>query len=73
MKKNNTSPSLLVKIYQDPKYRGKHVVVINDKIYATKTGKAKSLLLEKLLKQYPDKTPIITYIPKADTLILVNL
>lgn len=73
MKNTSISQNLLAKIYQDPKYKGKHVIVINDRIYATRTGKAKSLLLEKLLKQYPDKTPIIAYIPKVDTLILINL
>jgi len=73
LKKNTTLQNLLVKIYQNPKYKGKHVIIINDKIYATRTGKAKSILLEKLLKKYPDKTPTITYIPKVDTLILLKL
>lgn len=73
MDKNITSQNLLAKIYQDPKYKGKHIIIINDKVYATKTGKAKSVLLDKLLKKYPDKTPTITFIPKVDTLILINL
>jgi hypothetical protein len=73
MKKNVSSQNLFVKIYRSPKYKGKHVIIMGDKVYATRTGKAKSLLLDKLLKKYPDKTPTITYIPKVDTLILVNL
>ena len=73
MRKNTGSQNLLVKVYQDAKYKGKHVVIIDDQIFATRTGKAKSALLEKLLKKYPDKTPTITYIPKGDTLILIKL
>lgn len=72
MKKKTSSQNLLVKIYQEPKYKGKHIIVIDNKIYATRTGKAKSVLLDKLLRKYPDKTPTITYIPKVDTLILIN-
>lgn len=67
------SKNLLLKIYQSPKYKGKHIIAIGGKIYATKTGKAKSELLDKLLKKYPSTTPTITYIPKVDSLILIFL
>lgn len=73
MRKSRSLQNLLVKIYQDPKYKGKHVIIMDNKVFATKTGKAKSIILDKLLKKYPDKTPTITYIPKVDTLILINL
>ena len=72
MKSKNTTQNLLVEIYQDPYFKGKHVIVINDKAYATNTGKEKTLLLNKLLKKYPKSTPTITYIPKVDTLILIQ-
>lgn len=73
MKKKTDMQDLLVEVYQNPKYKGKHIVIIGDRVYAARTGKAKSLLLDKLLKKYPDQTPTITYIPRADTLILINL
>lgn len=71
MRKKINMQNMLVKVYQNPKYRGKHIIIIDDKVYATKTGKAKSALLDVLLKKYPDQTPTITYIPKADNLILI--
>jgi len=62
---------LISEAYKNPKYSGKHVVVIGDKIHARATGPAKSRLLERLVKKYPEETPIVAYIPKEDTLILL--
>jgi len=66
-----TTSKLMHKAYRNPKYSGKHVIAIGGKLYATKTGQASSALLEKLLKKHPDETPLITYIPTEDTLILI--
>lgn len=71
MKRKTSDKNLIVKIYKEPKYRGKHIIIIANKIFATRTGKAKSELLSKLLKKYPKETPTITYVPKADSLILL--
>lgn len=70
----NSTPAenLMAKVYQDPKYAGKHVIVMKGKIYATKTGQASSELLEELLKKYPKEVPTITYIPEEDSLILFS-
>lgn len=68
--KKTISKNLIAKIYKDSKYKGKHIIIIGGKIYATKTGKAKSKLLDDLLKKYPKEIPTITYIPKIDSLIL---
>ena len=65
-----SSSNLMAKAYRDPKFSGKHVIAIGGKIYATKTGRASSALLEELLKKYPKETPHITYIPAEDILIL---
>lgn len=73
MKKNTTAQNLLAEIYQNPRYKGKHVIIIGGKVYATKTGKAKTKLLHELLIKHPTDTPNITYIPKVDSLILVLL
>ena len=64
---------LLNLAYSDPRYWGKHVVILGGKIFSTKTGAASSKLLEKLVRKYPEETPLITYIPKAETLILLIL
>lgn len=58
-------------IYQDPKYSGKYVIVVNREIYTAKSGKSHTNLLEKVIKKYPDKKPLVMYVPKEDTLILI--
>lgn len=65
--------TLISKAYKNPKYSGKHVIIIGGKIHAKKTGSAKSALLEQLIKKYPKQTPIVAYIPKEDALILLLL
>lgn len=70
MTKKVIPKNLSAKIYKDPQYAGKHIIIIKGKIYATKTGQAKTELLEKLLKKYPKEIPTITYIPAEDSLIL---
>ena len=57
-------------IYQDPKYTGKYVIVMGEKIYSSE-AKHHSFLLEKLVKKYPHEKPLTIYIPKDDTLILL--
>lgn len=71
MKDRTTSDILISQTYQDPKYQGKHIIVIAGRIFATRTGSAQAKLLDKLVKKYPKETPTILYVPKADTLILI--
>lgn len=65
------SKTLISEVYKNPKYGGKHVIIIGGKIHARKTGSAKSKLLEKLVKKYPKEKPIVAYVPKEDALILL--
>lgn len=65
------SSRLLAQIYRNPQYSGKHIIIIGGGIYSTKTGKQASTLLETLLKKYPKQVPVVTYIPKVDSLILI--
>ena len=62
--------NLLNLAYANSKYWGRHIIILAGKIFSTKTGKEASKLLEILVKKYPKETPTITYIPKADALIL---
>jgi len=73
MKKKANTKVLSKKIYSDPQYKGKHIIIIGGRIFAAKTGLAASKMLEELLKKYPRSTPTLTYIPKADTLILTEV
>jgi hypothetical protein len=67
MRKNKASH---LQIISDPKYRGKHLVIVAGKIFTAKTGKAAARIFAQVTKKYRRQTPTITYIPKADTLIL---
>lgn len=60
----------MLTVLNNPHYRGKHIIVISGKVYTAKTGAQANRLIDRLEKQYPSETPAITYIPKADTLIL---
>ncbi|OGK09649.1 hypothetical protein A2767_07375 [Candidatus Roizmanbacteria bacterium RIFCSPHIGHO2_01_FULL_35_10] len=68
----NVKKNLLLQVYDNPTYKGRHIIIMKGKVYATKTGKAKTQLLNKLLKKYPKEIPTITYIPKVDSLILLS-
>jgi len=72
-KQQTVTKNLISRIYKEPKYKGKHIIIIGGKIYATKSGRANSELLERLLKKYPKKIPTITYIPAEESLILLIL
>lgn len=58
-------------IMEDPRYRGKHVVVVAGRVFTAKTGDKASKILEMVRKKYPQEIPAVTYIPKADSLILI--
>jgi hypothetical protein len=61
---------ILSSLFANPKYRGKHVVVLNDKIYVASTGSEAAKIFEEQTKKHPGKTPLTTYIPADNTLIL---
>lgn len=73
MKKlSHTSRNNLSKILSDPKYKGKHVIVVDNKIFSAITGQEASRIFKHVVKKYPKKKPTITYVPKEDTLILIS-
>lgn len=61
---------LMEKVLNDPKYKGKHVIVVAGKIFTANTGDGAGNILTQVRKNYPGLTPAVTYIPDADTLIL---
>lgn len=63
---------VMLKVMSDPKYRGKHLVMIAGKIFAARTGKEAARFFDRLTKRYKGQIPTITYVPKADTLILYD-
>lgn len=57
-------------IFQNPRYRGKHIILVADKVFTSKTGEGAAEILAKVRKKYPHETPEIAYLPKAHSLIL---
>lgn len=68
--KTQTSNLSMIKIMSNPLYKGKHVIFVAGKVFTAKTGNEANKILDRLEKKYPKEIPAITYIPKADTLIL---
>jgi len=66
-KKAKTS---MLDVFKNPRYRGKHVIVAAGRVFSAKTGEKASQILSKIRQKYPQETPEITYIPKANALIL---
>ena len=60
----------VVTFWANPRYRGKHLVIIQDKVYTARTGREATRLFDRLTKQFPHETPTLAYVPKEDTLIL---
>lgn len=60
----------MMDIFQNSRYRGKHVILAAGKIYTAKTGEGAAEILKKLEKTYPGIVPEIAYLPKAHSLIL---
>lgn len=60
----------MIDIFQNPRYRGKHVVLAAGKIYTAKTGDGVEEILKNLEIKYPKVTPEVAYLPKARSLIL---
>ena len=59
-----------IAVLTNPRYRGKHLVIIQDEVYTARTGREATRLFDRLTKKFPGETPTLAYIPKEDTLIL---
>ncbi|MHC1636440.1 MAG: DUF5678 domain-containing protein [Candidatus Methanospirareceae archaeon] len=52
------------------KYRGKHVVAVEDEIVVVKDEKELKEALKRLEEIYPGRIPLITFIPEEEVMIL---
>jgi len=59
--------------YKNPLYRGKHLIIVGEKVFVTTPGKKANDLFDRVAKRYPNEKLTLVTIPKADTLILVFL
>ncbi|KKU15530.1 MAG: hypothetical protein UX21_C0002G0004 [Microgenomates group bacterium GW2011_GWC2_45_8] len=60
----------MMDIFKNPRYRGKHVILVGGKIFTAKTGEGASKILREVRDSHPHQTPEIAYLPKAQSLIL---
>lgn len=51
------------------KFRGKHVAMIKDKVVVA--GDSAIGVLQEARKKFPGKKPVLAFIPKEETLILI--
>lgn len=65
-----TNKVTMMSVFKNPKYRGKHIVLVDGKVYSAKTGEGASKILLNVRKKYPNIVPEIAYLPKATSLIL---
>lgn len=62
--------NLISLLFSDPKYFGKHVIVVGGKIYVASTGDQAAKIFEEQSKKHPGETPLATYVPENNALIL---
>jgi hypothetical protein len=62
MKKKNLT---MMQALDEPKFRGKHLLVFDGKLYVTKTAEEQTKILAKLRKEKPEVIPEIAFMPKG--------
>lgn len=60
-----------LKFLSDPANRGMHLVIVAGKVFRARNGNQAKRVLQKIRQEYPKQKVTLTYIPKADTLILL--
>jgi hypothetical protein len=55
----------MMQILQNPRYRGKHIIIADGKLYTAKTGDGATEILKKVRKKNPNVIPEIAYLPKG--------
>ena len=69
-KKANGIPQLLRRLTANPRYRGKHVIVVEGEVFVARSAADASRLFDRVTRTRRRSTPTLLYIPKADALVL---
>ena len=69
-KKPNGVAKLMRRLATNPRYRGKHLIVVDGKVFMARSAAEAPTLFERVTRTHRRATPTLLYIPKADTLIL---
>jgi len=70
MKKRKNGHQVLVRVYANPRYRGKHVIVVDDKIFVARSATDAPRLFDRVTRAHPRSVPTLVYVPQADALVL---
>jgi len=70
MKKHKDGRHLLKRVYTNPRYRGKHLIIIGNEVFVARSAADAPRLFERVMRSHPHTTPTLAYVPQADTLIL---
>jgi hypothetical protein len=70
-KKVATTDVLLRRVLRSSSYRGKHVILVHGKVYASSSGAEVNRLFDRIVREFPGETPTLAYIPQADSLVLL--
>lgn len=70
MVKPTASQNRILKALSNPRYKGRHLVIVKNKVFSAQTGQQAAKLFKEVTTKYPQEKPTITYVPKEETLIL---
>ena len=72
-KTHTDKQQIIASLQRNPKYKGRDILIIGPevRILSTRSKTARMRTLTTLVKQYPNETPLITFIPKSEILILL--
>lgn len=66
----STTTRFLRRLAANPRYRGKHLIVVEGKVFVARSAAEAPRLFNRVTRRHRDVTPTLLYIPKADALIL---
>ena len=66
----NGVTKLLRRLAANPRYRGKHLIVVEGKIFVARSAADAPRLFDRVTRTHRGAVPTLLYIPRADALIL---
>ena len=64
----NGTAKLLRRLAANPRYRGKHVIVVDKKVFVARSAAQAPRLFDRVTRGPRRSAPLLLYIPKADAL-----
>ncbi|MBI4431100.1 MAG: hypothetical protein HY587_05260 [Candidatus Omnitrophica bacterium] len=65
-----TVTMLVKRLARNRRHRGKHLIVIEGRVFAARSAAHAKRLFDRLTRMHPHATPTLLYIPKSDALVL---